>query len=70
MEDKELKAMRKYREEKFYATAEKLKDQYLYDNELILSVSHNGYQSSSISLSPRETKKVIKVLTMYLKSIK
>jgi hypothetical protein len=47
-----------------------MREQFLYDDELILNVSHNGSQESSISLTPKEARKVIKVLTIYLREIK
>jgi len=63
---KDLKIHRKWRKKSF-----QVKWEYnihpVFPKEIFLSITHNGYQWTSIYLSKEETKKVIECLQDYLK---
>lgn len=60
-------ALRQHRLENFAVTIKPLPKQLaLFDNEMVLSVTHNGHQSASIALSPREAETLLDELQEYL----
>jgi hypothetical protein len=54
-----------YRKKKFKAEI-KPSDHPMIEGEMSISVTHNGYQWMSISLSPDELKKVYKIIKNHL----
>lgn len=63
--DEEKARMVAYRQEHFAAKCE-VPSYNWTDDEFLLSVTHNGFQWTTIGLTSSEAKRLIYVLTMYL----
>lgn len=61
MDIEDTKRMRKYREEKFMVEVGK-SHREMYEDEIALSVTHNGSQWTSITLLPKELIEVVRKL--------
>ena len=71
MDKEEIEALCKYRRDNFKIKIEDVqKSMRMFENEIRILVTHNGYQYQGIAVDPVELEKLVEVLQVKLKEIK